>query len=636
MAKSEIIERLGEAAVLLPDLIAAALAANDRAKVRLSLLQEAAAQAASPGRKGSVLEAERRAAGLADPRFDQTVSGAEAVGAKEFKAPGARLLVEGLRSDLAAMLAPLEAAGVQERGELDQRFKALAEAIRPPQDDVLERAAVGLMTSARRDGPDSFHLLIMDLHRAINRLAGETAVEEVAGAKVHHLGDWDRARVRAFMRGLSRTAPLAFGHPGLATTAARAGERLIIQNDIGETDAHVLVLHVEALEVTATYTDVHRRRAKFFMGLFDRRVAWSPLSEQAAKGLGEEEVFYLVTGRFAGEDEAALDEFLEFLGSRIVFLIDWNKARKALQSFVSRDAAIALLEWGAAHDLGHRAFLEAGGVDLVFETVRKAAAGRVPYGVRLEAALGETEAVGFLRRVLKETSEALRAGRSARLIRDEIQADLAQRFDTAEAAVLAIVVRHLGLSRVLAGTIAEALSQEAGGAPALAARAKRLEAKADRLTLEAREICARLRHPQAVRRLVDEVEDAMDALDECAFLMSLPPGPPPGDPLPRLANIVVECLGQAVRAVEASIRLPAGRREDAVAALQAIDATTAAERAADEAERAAVGAFMGEPAPDARPLMLGLEIARALEAATDHLAHAALALRERVLEELSA
>lgn len=34
--------------------------------------------------------------------------------------------------------------------------------------------------------------------------------------------------------------------------------------------------------------------------------------------------------------------------------------------------------------------------------------------------------------------------------------------------------------------------------------------------------------------------------------------------------------------------------------------------------------------------MLGLEIARALETATDHLAHAAMALRERVLEELSA
>ena len=48
-----------------------------------------------------------------------------------------------------------------------------------------------------------------------------------------HLDERDRARVKAFMRGLNRTAPLAFGHPGLGTTAVRANGRLTIQNDIG-------------------------------------------------------------------------------------------------------------------------------------------------------------------------------------------------------------------------------------------------------------------------------------------------------------------------------------------------------------------------------------------------------------------
>ncbi len=45
---------------------------------------------------------------------------------------------------------------------------------------------------------------------------------------------------------------------------------------------------------------------------------------------------------------------------------------------------------------------------------------------------------------------------------------------------------------------------------------------------------------------------------------------------------------------------------------------------------------MAVPQDDARRLTLSLEIARALEQATDHLSHAAFALRERVLEELSA
>jgi len=49
-ARSEIIERLGETTVLLPSLIGEALAANDRIKLRLTLLQEAAAQAQTPPR----------------------------------------------------------------------------------------------------------------------------------------------------------------------------------------------------------------------------------------------------------------------------------------------------------------------------------------------------------------------------------------------------------------------------------------------------------------------------------------------------------------------------------------------------------------------------------------------------------
>ena len=50
VGKIEIVEALGERALLLPSLIAAALAANDRLKMRLSLLQEASARAAEPGR----------------------------------------------------------------------------------------------------------------------------------------------------------------------------------------------------------------------------------------------------------------------------------------------------------------------------------------------------------------------------------------------------------------------------------------------------------------------------------------------------------------------------------------------------------------------------------------------------------
>ena len=97
----------------------------------------------------------------------------------------------------------------------------------------------------------------------------------------------------------------------------------------------------------------------------------------------------------------------------------------------------------------------------------------------------------------------------------------------------------------------------------------------------------------------------------------------------------VEGVSALVRAIEAASRLQDGRQADTVAALQAADAATQAERDADAAERAALGALMRTPQTDCRALFLGVEIARALESVTDHVAHAALALRGRLLEELS-
>jgi uncharacterized protein Yka (UPF0111/DUF47 family) len=295
------------------------------------------------------------------------------------------------------------------------------------------------------------------------------------------------------------------------------------------------------------------------------------------------------------------------------------------------------------HDHGHRAFLEIGGPDLVFDVIRRAASGRIPYGARLDEALGVPAAANFLRQVLARTSEGLRAGRSIRLIRDEIQADLGELFDIAESALLTILLRHLGVTRMLAGRLAEAFAEDRVGAGAdrsqLASSAKRLEEKADRLTLEARESASRVQHADRFRQAIDEVENATDLLDEGAFLLSLvPPGVEgtANDALVELAEIVIDSVGQLVRAVEAASRLPQGRHVDATNALQAIDLVILAERRADVAQRTAVGALMQVPATDARGLVLGLDIARALESATDHLAHAALALRDLVLQELSA
>lgn len=88
-----------------------------------------------------------------------------------------------------------------------------------------------------------------------------TPLEAVAGGEVA-TGYLERFQVlsgtvAAFMQGVNRTAPLKFDHPGLGTTAARSGGVIVIQNDIGTTNAHVLVSRVAGLTVTTLYSDVH-------------------------------------------------------------------------------------------------------------------------------------------------------------------------------------------------------------------------------------------------------------------------------------------------------------------------------------------------------------------------------------------
>jgi hypothetical protein len=119
-----------------------------------------------------------------------------------------------------------------------------------------------------------------------------------------------------------------------------------------------------------------------------------------------------------------------------------------------------------------------------------------------------------------------------------------------------------------------------------------------------------------------------------------------GASLADLAAIARDCAAKLVRAVEATRQLPEGKRADAAFVLEMLDAVLDSERDADTAERAAVGAILSAPASqagegaascaDARLLVLGSEIAHTLEEATDRMAHAAISLRNRILQGLSA
>ena len=171
-----------------------------------------------------------------------------------------------------AMAAPVLAS---RPNGLAARLDGLLGALPFATDDLLEPRDISAITQVGKTQVDSLHRLVMDLHKQLNAMQAELAEERLDGAAAYSLAEADRPLVAAFMKGVNRTAKLKFAHPGLATTATRAGDQLVIQNDIGTTDAHVIVIHVRELAITVTYTDVHPERLVFFQNMLkSRAVRW--------------------------------------------------------------------------------------------------------------------------------------------------------------------------------------------------------------------------------------------------------------------------------------------------------------------------------------------------------------------------
>jgi uncharacterized protein Yka (UPF0111/DUF47 family) len=638
--KSKIIERLGESDILLPALIAQGLSANDRVKVRLSILQAAARHARDPAEVHFDLDDECRAVGLDLVAMETIVNRAGRLGDERITAPGLGNLRAAIWDDIASMMEAVKSGDAAQGDVLDERLSALKTAHAPEPSDTAEPAEIARLTGL--SGGDSVHRLVMDMHKALNRLAAAHAEEVVAGAHVYGLLPEDRPAVEAFMRGLESTRKLKFDHPGLATTASRSGDRLIIQNDIGETDAHVVVIAVEQHAVTVTYTDVHLARAKFFTGLFRNFSAqWSGLDRKSAEGLGDEGVFYLVTGRYPTDDGNGRDIFLEALGASVVFLIDWNKARKILRAWVSPSDAVHILDWAARHRFGHRAFLELGGSELVAAAVRHATPTRIGFGERLDRALGRDAAVDFLKTVLRVSTEALLHGRSVRLVRDRIEADLVRHLERVDSTLLAIVIRQAGLAREVANEIARYVAKQHAGrqvdASALAANARRIEEKADRIAIESRNEIARLEAGLIIEQLMNRVEEAIDELEQAAFIASIMPAgmrPDLCKPLAGLCSAAVSAAEATAAGADAAAQVPEGKRLDAEDALAAVGRLIDIEHAADAAEREVTTLVLrgGLSLPASLSV---LELARAIERATDRLASFGHLLREHVLADLS-
>jgi len=631
--KTRILDSLNEQALLLPSLVNRALSANDRVKYRFTLLQAAQAHAERPDAVTSSLRAERLAAGVQDSNMDRVVGDSERLGQGRYRIPESTRIVREAFSDVAEMLEPLRVAETPESAVFAQRLQALA--VLNGAGEELAADQIHAITSGDREAGDSLHLLVMDMHRALNALQQSLASETIDGCRAYGIRDADRALIAAFMGGINRTAPLKFDHPGLSATATRVGDKLVLQNDIGTTDAHVLVIHVAGRTVSVTYTDVHLPRLLFFQSLFDGyAVEWQDTRSRKDAGM-EDGVYHLCMGSHTARSNAQLREYLGYLGSRLVFLIDWNRARKRLRLFVPRKAAIDLLKWAADGNIGHMAWLKAGGEQLIFDAMSFAYGGQLRPGDRLDDLLTENRAVQFLRFNLKQALEGLKQGRPASLVADEIRTELASQVRSTEDAMLDIALEHAGLIVELADTVRAALEAAQTGrqheVATLAERAKDWETAADRELNSARN--TQLEGDNFMLQLMSAADDIADDLEEAVFHITLSPKAPDSSifALSKLVDPVANASRELVKALAASRHARRGvPREEMDDFLQAVHAIRTMEHASDLAEREVKRTLAGDSRPFADVFGV-VEAARNLEEAADGLMHVALLLRDHVM-----
>ncbi len=170
MKKSQAVESLGQHRLMMPAWVRAALSANDRLKVYLTVLQTAAMHAAHPKRDLPDLTKEIAATSLASAWLHDVVVASTKID-EALLIPDLARLVKGLSDDLATMARPVletTPAGADSHTRVQHWLNWLAAL---PADHLNDQQLEGL-THGRRGGPDSLHLLVMDLHKQINHLSG--------------------------------------------------------------------------------------------------------------------------------------------------------------------------------------------------------------------------------------------------------------------------------------------------------------------------------------------------------------------------------------------------------------------------------------------------------------------------------
>lgn len=554
MYKNEIINELGITELLLPKIINEALLANDRIKYFFSLLQMTIQHADDPIPKFSNLSYERHTSGVEDTIFDTVISQSIKIDNDHYQIASFKLILNQIFICMDEMIAPLretknlakkddnQTGIIVSEDKIDlylyyfNRYESLKERFGEINKyDIISSNQIDIINSAQRENGDSFHLLVMDVHKELNKLQLNISQEYIDGASVYGLVKDDRILIKSFMKGLNDTAKLKFEHEGLGTTATRSNKKLIIQNDIGATDVHVLVVHINNMVVTLTYTDIHIPRLIFFQSLFEKYgVDWNKMTTNSKSKKSNStldsinEVYHLIIGSYNAKDQNDLEQYLSFLGSRIVFLIDWNKARKSLTHFLKKQDCIKILKWAADYNYGHRAFLKIGGEQSVYDIIEHTTNAPVRYGQQLDEMLGKERTIQFIKFMLRICSQYLLEGKSEYFIRDVLRVKLAGYFHTTEQEFLQIISDHASLlfeisTGIRDGIIRSRINDNDEFFKRNLYRVKRWETKGDDFVNKLHDITKRsiANISKPFEQIIQRADDSMGFLGESAFLFTL-------------------------------------------------------------------------------------------------------------------
>jgi hypothetical protein len=396
----------------------------------------------------------------------------------------------------------------------------------------------------------------------------------------------------------------------------------------------VLVVHIVGLSVTLTYADIHRSRVRFLQEMLQTcDIQWT----RGERPAGED--YELTIGQCSAETPDQLEQLLTFLGSRLVFLIEWNRARKRLTELVGKTDALALLKWAADSNIGHVAFLKAGDVQLVETALERAFAHEMRPGARLDKWLGADAARSFLMAVLRTTSSGLLSGHSLSLIEDEVEADLLRYLQSNDRQMLADAADHAGMISALDEHVRHTLnSLKSGDGHDEASRTAELAlswtARADQIVRHAGRWLHASDSDHQLRALLAEAENAVSALEETAFLLTLVPRETDTRMLSLLgglAHLVSGAIRQYTDCLEESRDLSAASaRADVESFLLTVDRLVDLGRQAHAGKRALTEKLL-RGSGDFHELFVVASVAHELERAATALSRCGPIVRDYVL-----